>query len=105
DREPVTEIIKHLFPPAAQVLGGSHFSGNGGDSWFADLRVASHDVFDRYFHFATPPGDISQSELDDLLKVVGDRSAVGQKFKDLAARSLLDIALDRLDSYKDKLPI
>jgi predicted KAP-like P-loop ATPase len=105
DQGPVTKIIEHLFPPAAQVLNGSHFSGDGGNNWFADLRVASHDVFDRYFQFATPSGDISQSELDEVLAVVGDRTVLGTKFKELGARSLLPVLLDRLDSYKERLPI
>ena len=105
DREAAKKIICELFPPAAQVLAGSHYSGNGGDNWFADLRIAAHEVFDRYFHFATPPGDLAQAELEEVIGLIGDREALGRKLKDLQARNLLDVLLDRLDSYKEKLPL
>src|SRR5213075_2588992 len=44
DREEAKHILTELFPPAADVLAGSHYSENGGDKWFADLRIASHEV-------------------------------------------------------------
>jgi hypothetical protein len=104
DREAAKKIVCALFPPAAQVLAGSHYSGNGGDSWFVDLRISAHEVFDRYFHFATPPEDLAQAELEEVLGLIGDRAAFGRKLKDLQARNLLDVLLDRLDLYKEKLP-
>jgi predicted KAP-like P-loop ATPase len=104
ERSVAEHILKALFPPAAAVLGGAHFSG-GGDNWFLQLRVASHEVFDRYFHFGTPPGDLSQGELEEILQVSGDRAALVAMFKDLESRSLLEVALDRLDSYREEVPI
>ena len=103
-RAQVQNILEGLFPPAAEVLSDSHHSG-GNDEWFRNLRICAHEVFDRYFQLSTPTDDISQSELDVLMSVIGDREAVGKKFSELKERGLLDVALDRLDSYKDKLPI
>jgi hypothetical protein len=103
-RPQVRSILENVFPPAANVLSKSYYS-EGGNDWFRNLRVCAHEVFDRYFQFSTPTGDISQAELDSLMALVGDRDALAKKFADLRDRGLLDIALDRLDYYKDKLPI
>jgi predicted KAP-like P-loop ATPase len=103
-RPQVQNIPENLFPPAASVLSNSHDS-EGNNDWFRSLRVCAHEVFDRYFQFSTPTGDISQSELDAVMALVSDRDALSRKFVDLRERGLLEVALDRLDYYKDKLPI
>ncbi len=103
-RPQVQSVLENLFPPAASVLSNSHYS-EGNNDWFRNLRVCAHEVFDRYFQFSTPAGDISQSELDAVMALVGDRDALAKKFTDLRERGLLDVTLDRLDYYKDKLPI
>ena len=103
-RPQVQSILENLFRPTANVLSNSHYY-EGNNDWFRNLRVCAHQVFDRYFQFSTPTGDISQSELDAVMALVGDRDALAKKFTDLRERGLLDVTLDRLDYYKDKLPI
>jgi predicted KAP-like P-loop ATPase len=105
DRAAAQHILEVLFPPASSLLAGSYFDGTGSENWFPELRISSHEVFDRYFHFATPPGDLSQAELDEVFEIAGSYEALREKLKELESRSLLDVLLDRLDSYKDKLPL
>lgn len=96
----VRELIKHLFPPVEWVLGSSHYGTDWTERWSRELRVCSEDMFDRYFHFVLPPGDLSQGIIGRLMAATGDREALRLELEALASRDLLEIAMDRLEAYK-----
>ena len=100
-RSQVREILIQLFPRLEKMGYGEGYS----ELWYRELRVCHADVFDRYFHFATPSGDISQSELDAVLGLAGDREALVAKFRNLNAGGLLAVALDRLEAYKQEIDV
>lgn len=97
----VREILTQLFPRIKKISYGEGFS----ERWYRELCVCHPDIFDRYFHYAIPYGDISQSELDTVLELAGDREGLVAKFRDLNARSLLVVTLDRLEAYKEEIDI
>jgi len=106
NRQPmVREILKQLFPQIEWVFGGSHYGDSFEEGSFRDLRICSKDVFDRYFQFAVPEGDLSQAELDRILSLVGDRNALASELRALGERGLLATALDRLEAYKERVPL
>ncbi len=102
-RDQVKEIIKQLFPPAEWIFGGSHYSSDFEEEWYRDLRVCHIDVFDRYFHFTIPEGDISQADIDRILSLTGNREELVTEFKSLSRRGLLVVALNRLEAYKERI--
>ena len=102
-REQVRDVLKELFPQVDWALRNYGYGSGFEDGWFRDLRVCHPDVFDRYFHFAVPEGDISQAELDLILSLTGDRNRLVAEFKSLTQRNLLEVVLDRLEAYKDKI--
>ncbi len=104
-RERVQNILRQLFPEVASSLGGFSSGSGSEDEWYRDLRVASENVFDRYFQLAIPEGDISQSAIDRILALAGNRNELRREFEILAERNLLDVALNRLEAYKERLPI
>ena len=101
----VREIVKELFPPIEWVFIGPMYGHDFEEEWFRELRLCHHDVFDRYFHLAIPEGDISQAELDRVLSLVHDREGLVAEFRALNKRSLLAVALDRLEAYKQKIEV
>ncbi len=101
----VREILKQLFPHTAWIFGGFTYGSGYEDKWFRDLRVCHPDVFDRYFHFAIPERDISQSELDTILSLTSNRMGLVEKLRTLNSIGLLGIALDRLEAYKTNIPL
>lgn len=103
-RAAVRGILENLFPSTSAVLSGFSHS-DASNNWFPELRICSHKVFERYFQLALPSGDISQAELDEVISLIADREALRKKFSDLKSRGLLDVLLDRLDDYKDRLPV
>lgn len=105
NRPQVREIMKQLFPQVEWVFGGSHYGAGFDEQWFRDLRVCHPKVFDRYFHLAIPEGDISQTELDLILSLAGDRKGLVTEFDALNQRGLLGVALNRLEAYKEKIDL
>ncbi len=103
--EAVREIVKQLFPAVEWVFGGSHYGADFADHWYRELRVCHPDVFDRYFLLAIPEGDISQTDLDRVLHSVSDAAHATAVFSALKQRGLLDIALNRLEAYKQEIDL
>ena len=66
-QEQAKNILKQLFPPVEWAFGGMSYSNGFEEGWYRELRACSENVFDRYFHFALPQGDLSQSAIDRLL--------------------------------------
>ncbi|MBI2679927.1 MAG: hypothetical protein HYX25_02830 [Candidatus Solibacter usitatus] len=104
-RERVQEIIKQLFPSAEWAFGGARYGPDFGEGWFRDLRVCSEDVFDRYFHLALPEGDLAQAVIDRIVAAAGDRQRLRGEFEKLAREGKLDVAVDRLEAYKQQMPV
>ncbi len=104
-RENVEEILKQLFPPIESVLGGSNYSADFIEGWFKELRVCHADIFPRYFQFSIPVGDISQSDLDNLIGLSANRVEFIRKMESLREANLLKSALSHLDTYKQDIPI
>jgi predicted KAP-like P-loop ATPase len=102
---PVREIVKQLFPTVEWVFGGIWHGHGPMEELFRDLRVCHPKVFDRYFHFTIPKGDISQAQLDRILSLAGDREDLVTEFRALNKQGLLGVALDRLEAYKERIDI
>ncbi|MBI4849781.1 MAG: hypothetical protein HY808_14620 [Nitrospirae bacterium] len=105
NRPAVKEILKQLFPHAEYYLGGSRYDSGFAERWYRDLRVCHPNVFDRYFHFTIPEGDISQTDIDSILSSSVDRQKLVSIFHSLNKRGLLDVVLDRLEAYKEHLDL
>jgi predicted KAP-like P-loop ATPase len=101
----VRDIIKQLFPPAEWAFGGSRYTGNAKDRWHRELRICVPEIFDRYFSFAIPEGDVSQAVIERLRGLVGDRGGLRQELRSLREQGLLDVVLDRFEAYKEELPL
>jgi predicted KAP-like P-loop ATPase len=104
-REQAREILRQVFPKVDWALRNQGYGSGFEDGWFRDLRACHSDLFDRYFHFGVPEGDISQAELDLLLSLVGDRDGLVAEFRSLKQRGLLEVALDRIEAYKEKIDL
>jgi len=99
-RDNVRAILKSVFPPASWTSGGSHYEGYS-DVCFREHRACHPDLFDKYFHMTIPEGDISLEELGKIVSLAADRVALVSELRALGQRQLLDVAMDRLESYKE----
>lgn len=103
--EGTKEIVRRLFPPAEWAFGGTHYGTDWSETWYRELRVCSDDVFDRYFHFALPKGELSQAVIRRLLSAANDRATLRRELNELASNGQLELAMDRLEAYKQQIPI
>jgi predicted KAP-like P-loop ATPase len=104
-------ILSNIFPPFAWALAETQRRSTAGaphaaqyrKEWLKDLRACHPDVFERYFKFSLSVEDLSESEMSDLLAVVGDRNGLVQKLRDLAEKGLLGAAVMRLGAQNPSI--
>jgi predicted KAP-like P-loop ATPase len=99
-RDAVQKVMGEIFPPSA-----GNYSSDFESTWFQQLRVCSHQTFDRYFQLTTPEGDVSQGEIDGLIGSMSSKEELDAIFASLVQRDLLDVMLARLSSLKETLPL
>jgi predicted KAP-like P-loop ATPase len=92
-----------LFPSVGWAFDGYHVRAD--QESFRARRVGHEDVFDRYFLLATPENDLSQSEVERLVAQAGNHDGLVEALSEFKRRGLLTVALDRLDAYKQEIPI
>lgn len=105
NRKHVEEIIKRLFPAVEWIFGGSQYSSDFDEIWLRELRVCHQKIFDRYFHFMIPEGDISKSDIQLILNLANNREKLVAYLKELEKRGILPAMLDRLEAYKERIDI
>jgi predicted KAP-like P-loop ATPase len=94
-------IIHTVFPP---TLGAGIGHGST-DEWLRQGRVCRSEIFDKYFTLQLAPSEIGQIELESLVNAAGDRDKFATILKDFEKRDLIDKVMDRLEAYKDHLPL
>lgn len=100
------ELLGLLFPNAAWAFDRPNYHSSGEpDRWLRELRACAISMFDRYFGFAIPEGELSQGDIEGLLSAQADRDLLRSRMKDLADAGLLSAAIERLAAYKKKLSI
>jgi hypothetical protein len=105
NRESIRNLLAEVFPPS-NLRQGLRFQGGDIESrWFQQLRVCSYQAFDRYFQFATPVGDVSQADIDDIIANMADPIALRRIFDRLAELDLIDVMLTRIASLQETLPL
>jgi hypothetical protein len=105
NRDSVRQLLAEIFPPSNLRKGLRIQGGDVESRWFQQLRVCSYQTFDRYFQFATPVGDVSQADIDDMIAHMGDTAALRRIFDRLAELDLIDVMLSRVASLQETLPL
>lgn len=105
NRESVRNLLAEVFPPSNLRQGLRFQGGDIENRWFQQLRVCSYQAFDRYFQFATPIGDVSQADIDDMIANMADPTALRRIFDRLAELDLIDVMLTRIASLQETLPL
>ena len=66
-KEVMKDLLKILFPKLEDIYGYSHFGNGGTYNWRRDCRICSPDIFEIFFRFSLPKGEISQKEIETIL--------------------------------------
>jgi predicted KAP-like P-loop ATPase len=73
--------------------------------WFRKRRICHPEIFDKYFTLTIADGDLSQAEIDDFLNATGNTETFVLSCKAFKVRGLLEKAFQRLDTFKDEIPL
>lgn len=105
NQDKVRAILEILFAPVSAAYGGKHEVSNHHQEWLRELRVCHPDLFDKYFTLTVGDDDLSQSELDTLLALAANTKDFVAACEALKKRGLLNLAFERLDAYKEQIPL
>jgi KAP family P-loop domain len=98
-------IIECLFPPVAPGYAGRDNVSASRHEWLRDGRVCHPSLFDKYFTLYVADDDLSQNELDALISLAGNTEEFTLVCEALRSRGLLLTTFERLDAYKEHLPL
>ncbi|MCS6192655.1 KAP family P-loop NTPase fold protein [Shewanella baltica] len=104
-RESVKNIVKQLFPTIEWVLGGMQYTGTFVSTWLIDMRICHPSNFDKYFQFSIPTGELSNSDLQEMLKLTADSDGFSSFILYLKERGIIKNALSQFESFTDKIPL
>jgi len=102
--EIVRSLLKKMFPNIEWALGGTHY-GTNGDLWLKDMRICHPTNFDKYFQFSIPSGELSNSDLQEMLSLTSDASAFSLLILALKEQGIVKNALAQFESYTDEIPL
>lgn len=103
-RKAIEKILSVLFFNVSRIYEGDMF-GDNAESEFKYSRISHPDIFDRYFYFKTPTGDIANSEIEVILSSTNDRSLLYQFLKEHKEKGQLKILLDRISNYIEEISL
>jgi predicted KAP-like P-loop ATPase len=103
NQKKLKDLLHYIFPPLERISGKTYTGIY--DSWLRDMRVCHPSNFDKYFLFSIPSGELSHSELQEMLSLTGDSSSLASFIKVLYKRDILKNALGQFSAYIEKVPI
>lgn len=104
-REPVKKMVEQLFPTIEWALGGTHYTGGFANTWLREMRVCHPSNFDKYFQFSIPSGELSNSDLQEMLSLTADSARFSSFILSLKEREILKNALSQFESFTDEIPL
>ncbi|RAJ09631.1 KAP family P-loop NTPase fold protein [Aeromonas salmonicida] len=104
-RDAVKEIVEQLFPTIEWALRGTLYSGEFARTWLREMRVCHPSNFDKYFQFSIPSGELSNSDLREMLDLTSDSEKFSEFILSLKERGILKNALSQFESFTVEVPL
>ncbi|CAC9506726.1 hypothetical protein [uncultured Gammaproteobacteria bacterium] len=95
-------LIKRLFPTLDET---KYSSDSLSSSWLRNMRICHPSNFDKYFQFSIPSGEISNSDLQEMLSLTSESKKLSSFILSLQERGILRNALSQFESYTDDVLI
>lgn len=101
-RKIVRSLMFNLFPQVAGVYRNQ--TTNEGEDWFKEKRICSEKRFGNYFYLTLSEGEISQREMDVIIKASGDHEKLKAILENLMKENRIRRCLERLPEFIDNIP-
>ncbi len=102
DKKIVRSLMFNLFPQVAGVYRNQSYREE--ESWFKEKRICSEKRFGNYFYLSLPEGEISQQEMDRIIKVSGNSAELENILEGLVKDGRIRRCLERLPEFIDAIP-
>lgn len=104
-RESVKKMVKQLFPTIDWALGGIQYEGGYASAWLREMRICHPSNFDKYFQFSIPSGELSNSDLQEMLSLTADSNQFSSFILSLKERNILKNALSQFEAFTEEVPL
>jgi predicted KAP-like P-loop ATPase len=99
------EFLTRLFPKLEAIYGNSGYGYESLTEWRRDCRVCSPDIFDIFFRFSIPKGEISQKEIETILSMGNNLELFTEALLKLNEDGRIIRFLERFEDYtQDDIP-
>lgn len=100
----IKDLLLELFPPLAQVYGNTSYPSSWQTQWRRAKRVCAEAIFDKYFLFDVPTGEVPELTVQQALELAGNRKRFADFLLDLNRKGLAVRLLERLEDFTDTIP-
>jgi predicted KAP-like P-loop ATPase len=104
-RENIEKLMRQLFPTIEWTLGGPQYDGGFSKGWLRDMRICHPSNYDKYLQFKIPKGELSNSDLKEMLLLTADSTRFSEFVMSLMERDILKNALSQFESFTDDIPM
>lgn len=103
DFNTVFSLLQELFPR----ISTSYYLSDWDLTWQREKRICSRDYFERYFIYSVPTGDLSDTKLEQFLKLCDSLSAdeLSEKFDKSFSIDETAAFIYKIQSQLEKIPV
>jgi hypothetical protein len=105
-KEIIKRLLQQLFPDIGLIINsidGHSLSFDG--AMLKEMRICHYSNYDKYFQFAIPDGDVSNSDLKEMLSLTSEAIKLSSFILSLKERGIIENGLARLFACTEDIPI
>ena len=101
----ITNLVVELFPTIEWFLKNHSYGEGYSDQWLKEMRICHASNFDKYFQFSVPKGELSHSDLQEILSLTSQSEKLSSLILSLKDRGLVKNALTQFESFTNDIPL
>ncbi|MEH2213191.1 KAP family NTPase [Nostoc sp.] len=111
DKQPVKNLLIHLFPKLKFILGNISLDEKQELEWREQLRVCSLEIFPIYFRLSLSAGELSNIQIKIILGLVENPEKFGNYLIELAKQKLPNgitkarVFIEQLENSTEEIPV
>ncbi len=97
-KDAIEQLLIYLFPKANKHMG---YPNEWFETWRKALRISSPELFDIYFRLSLMHEQISQAEIDTVLKAIDNAETLRDELINVHSKGKITAMLDRFMDYRN----
>ena len=111
DKQPVKNLLMHLFPKLKSILGNTYLDEKQELEWREQLRVCSLEIFPIYFRLSLSVGELSNIQIKIILGLAENTEKFRNYLIELAKQKLPNgttqarVFIEQLENSPEEIPV